>query len=550
MECQKLWFCYGRNYSFLLEKIKSLVLTADNIVQLSSRELISGGILMDKKWQNVKNGTDIRGVVLENDQRPVNLEYDMISTIARSFAEILSSKTGKEFKNLKISIGMDSRITSPKIKDIFVSELQKMGCFVFDCGLCSTPAMFMSTVFDDYKSDGAVEITASHLPYYYNGLKFFTKKGGFEGSDVEKLLDVADRGVFKESEQQGNIQKKNLMDDYSNFLVHKIIDGIKNTGNKLKPLTGFKIVVDAGNGAGGFFVEKVLKRLGADTEGSQFIEPDGRFPNHIPNPEKKEAMDSIKDAVLKNNADLGIIFDADVDRAAVVDSNGGEINRNSLIALVSAIVLSEHPGSIIVTDSVTSTGLKKFIESHGGIHHRFKRGYRNVINEAIRFNDEGKECYFAIETSGHAALKENYFLDDGAYLVSKIIVNMANLRKDGGKTLGDIISKLDIPLESSEYRINIKLDEFKDYGNKILEDLRSFVSKVPGWSLEPQNYEGIRVNCDDSHGAGWFLLRMSLHEAVMPLNIESEREGGVSFISSKLLEFLSEYDKLDLSSIK
>ena len=158
-----------------------------------------------------------------------------------------------------------------------------------------------------------------------------------------------------------------------------------------------------------FFAYKVLEVLGANVSSSQFTEPDGTFPNHIPNPENKEAMDSIRNTVLANNADIGIIFDTDVDRAAIVDSNGMEINKNALIALISSIILEEHPKSVIVTDSVTSTGLGEFISNLGGVHHRFKRGYRNVINEAIRLNKEGKECYLAIETSGHAAFKRKLF---------------------------------------------------------------------------------------------------------------------------------------------
>jgi phosphomannomutase len=129
----------------------------------------------------------------------------------------------------------------------------------------------------------------------------------------------------------------------------------------------------------------VLEPLGAVTRGSQFLEPDGMFPNHIPNPEDKKAMESITKAVLEQKADLGIIFDTDVDRAAAVDSSGRELNRNRLIALMAAIVLAEHPGTTVVTDSVTSDGLTTFIEGKlGGKHHRFKRGYKNVIDEGIR----------------------------------------------------------------------------------------------------------------------------------------------------------------------
>lgn len=111
---------------------------------------------------------------------------------------------------------------------------------------------------------------------------------------------------------------------------------------KDKPLAGKKIIVDAGNGAGGFYVDKVLVPLGADTEGSRFLEPDGNFPNHIPNPENERAMEAICEQVKKSGADLGIIFDTDVDRAGAVDDTGAEINRNRLIALVSAILLSER----------------------------------------------------------------------------------------------------------------------------------------------------------------------------------------------------------------
>ena len=217
---------------------------------------------------------------------------------------------------------------------------------------------------------------------------------------------------------------------YSNILIDKIREEVNSSENYERPLEGKKIIVDAGNGAGGFFADKVLAKLGANIEGSQFTEPDGNFPNHIPNPENKQAMNSIKEAVIKNKADLGIIFDTDVDRAAIVSSDGKEINKNALIALISSIVLEENPNSIIVTDSVTSSGLSEFITNLGGFHHRFKRGYKNVINESKRLNEKGNESYLAIETSGHAALKENYFLDDGAYLIAKILIKMAKLKEE------------------------------------------------------------------------------------------------------------------------
>jgi len=338
--------------------------------------------------------------------------------------------------------------------------------------------------------------------------------------------------------------KKDFMSVYAKILSDKIQ---KETGEQ-KPLSGLKIIVDAGNGAGGFYVEKVLKPLGADTTGSQFLDPDGNFPNHIPNPENAQAMQSISDAVVATEADLGIIFDTDVDRAAAVDKGGEELSRNRLIAVISAILIGETKGATIVTDSITSSGLAQFISKIGGKHHRFKRGYKNVINEAIRLNNEGVYTPLAIETSGHAALKENYFLDDGAYLVTRLIIQMAKLRKDN-KHLSSIIASLKEPAESSEIRLKILEEDFKSYGNIVVQELTAFAGKDAAYHIAPDNHEGIRVSFDHQNGDGWFLVRLSLHEPLLPINIESDTAGGVRMIAERLYGFLKNYKGLDVTPL-
>jgi phosphomannomutase len=340
-----------------------------------------------------------------------------------------------------------------------------------------------------------------------------------------------------------------FISDYSAFLVETIRKGVNDTENYNAPLDGLKIIVDAGNGAGGFFAHKVLLPLGADITGSQFLEPDGRFPNHVPNPEDPEAMDSICGAVIREKADLGIIFDTDVDRAALVDAGGKALNRNSLIALISSVILEEHPGSVIVTDSITSTGLKWFISEHlGGIHHRFKRGYKNVINESLRLNAAGTESWLAIETSGHAALKENHFLDDGAFLVAKLLIQMAKMKQQG-LTLSSLIKVLPQPLEEGEFRLKIRTEEFGSYGQGVLDTLAELIGKEADWSAETPNYEGIRVNCTGKEEQGWFLLRMSLHDPVMPLNVESDVRGGVQKITMRLRRLLDAFEYLGLDAL-
>ncbi|HBT63743.1 MAG TPA: phosphomannomutase/phosphoglucomutase, partial [Ruminococcaceae bacterium] len=294
---------------------------------------------------------------------------------------------------------------------------------------------------------------------------------------------------------------------------------------------------------------QVLAPLAADISGSQFLDPDGRFPNHVPNPENKEAMASICAATLKAGADLGVIFDTDVDRAGCVDSAGREINRNRLVALASVIALEGNDGGTIVTDSITSSGIKAFIEQElGGVHHRFKRGYKNVINEALRLNQAGVNCPLAIETSGHAALRENYFLDDGAYLITKIIIKAAQLRGQG-KSLESLIEKLAEPVESEELRFHITESDFKSCGNRILSALEQYARKN-GWALADDSREGVRVSFGAGQGEGWFLLRLSVHDPVMPLNIESDVKGGNRLIAEKLKSFLNSQQGLDIASLK
>ena len=287
----------------------------------------------------------------------------------------------------------------------------------------------------------------------------------------------------------------------------------------------------------------MLAPLGADTAGSRYLDPDGHFPNHVPNPELPEAMDSIRAAVLESHADFGIIFDTDVDRAGAVLADGEELNRNRLIALISAILLREHPGTAIVTDSITSTGLAEFIAAHGGVHRRFRRGYRNVINEALRLNAAGHDCQLAIETSGHAALKENYFLDDGAYLVTRFLMEIA-----AGRELKSLLAGLHEPVESCEFRLKILAEDFRAAGTAELDSLTEYVKEQPGWTLAPDNCEGVRVNLDKAHGDGWFLLRLSLHDPILPLNIESDRENGARTITRELAPFLAQQTGIDASA--
>lgn len=502
-------------------------------------------------WKALQNGSDIRGVALAGvPGETVNLTAAIAHTLGKAFAIWLSAKVGQPTTELTLAVGRDSRLSGHTLMQAVMDGMTQTGCCVYDCAMASTPAMFMSTVLPDWQCDGAIMLTASHLPFNRNGLKFFTAQGGLGKPDITELLNLAESGDLPDAATPGSLQSRDLISAYAAHLVETIRQAVNHPKNFEQPLHGLKIVVDAGNGAGGFYAHKVLVPLGADITGSQFLDPDGTFPNHIPNPENKAAMESICGAVLAQQADFGIIFDTDVDRGAAVDSAGRELNRNRLIALIAAIVLREHTGSTVVTDSITSEGLTSFIEKElNGVHHRFRRGYKNVINEAIRLNSEGQECWLAIETSGHGAMKENYFLDDGAYLVSKLVVELARSRQIG-RSLTDLIASLQEPVESEEFRLTIQAPDFKTYGNIVIEKLQAFAAAQVNWTIVPKNYEGVRVACTAPEEDGWFLLRLSLHDPVLPLNIESNGEGGVQHIKHRLLNFFQTFSELDLTELQ
>ncbi|KAJ6357934.1 hypothetical protein OIU78_005714 [Salix suchowensis] len=520
-------------------------------------------------FMKLQNGSDIRGVAVPGvEGEPVTLTEPVTEAIAAAFSAWLSEKKKVDAsKPLKVSVGHDSRISAQVLQDAVSRGIASAGLDVVQYGLASTPAMFNSTLTEDEAFlcpvDGAIMITASHLPYNRNGFKFFTNAGGLGKADIKNILERAvdiynsftDEGLMKSKrEASESLKRVDYMTVYTSDLVKAVR---KAAGNIEKPLEGFHVVVDAGNGAGGFFAEKVLQPLGANTSGSQFLEPDGMFPNHIPNPEDKTAMKAITQAVLENKADLGIIFDTDVDRSAAVDSTGREFNRNRLIALMSAIVLEEHPGTTIVTDSVTSDGLTMFIENKlGGKHHRFKRGYKNVIDEAVRLNSVGEESHLAIETSGHGALKENHWLDDGAYLMVKVLNKLASARTagiaGGSKVLTDLVEGLQEPRVAVELRLKIdqnhpdlKGGSFREYGEAVLKLLENHVESDPKLQKAPVNYEGVRI----SGFGGWFLLRLSLHDPVLPLNFEAPSHEDAVKLGLAVASAVREFPALDTSAL-
>ena len=498
------------------------------------------------KINELQLSSDIRGIAIATEEFDATLTVEESRLIASAFVKWLQKRyPSKTLTELVVGIGRDSRISGPDLTKEFIQVLSAFGVRVIDFEMATTPSMFMATQFEEFNCDATVMFTASHLPFYYNGLKFFTREGGLESSDIRDIIALVDEEEVVPPESVSTIEVKSIFERYSNYLVDLIRKG--SGSKKEKPLEGLHVIVDAGNGAGGFYAEKVLEVLGANTQGSQFLDPDGTFPNHIPNPDNKEAMESIKNQVLAVGADYGVIFDTDVDRAAVVTGDGELLNRNNLIAVLSVIAISEHPGTTIVTNSPTTEHLKRFITELGGHQYRYISGYRNVINKAIELNEAGTDCQLAIETSGHAAFKENYFLDDGAYVVAKILMLLPRLI-ERGETLDHLIQKLVQPKEVVEVRFKIETEDFKAYGNEVIKEFPQWIPE--DWVVNPENEEGVRIDFKGEYGDGWLLLRMSLHEPLLVLQIENDLVGYQTKILETIQQIMNGYPKINQSKLE
>ena len=484
-------------------------------------------------WLKLRSGSEIRGPQDRlTDERAEKLGY--------AFATWLAEKGGVSPAELTLAVGRDERPSGERLKTALTRGITAADSDVLDCGRCATPALFALVQDGPDRADGAVMVTASAFDPSQNGFKLMTAEGGLSGGDVDAILRLAAETTVPER----LVAPLNATGRYYENLravAAKVLED-----DALKPLLGMRVVVDERNAVGADFAQ-FLSDLGVETEG-------GLTGECATGPKFPEALDALSRAVLENRADLGVSFTADGDRVALVDEQGRALAQNRLIALVAAVLLDNHPGMTIVTDSVTSNGLSAFIAEWGGVHYRFKRGYRSVIHEAIRLNEEGIDCPLAMETSGHAAFRENGFLDDGAYLATRLICEALN-RKREGQTLSALIDDLQEPVESVEIRLPIL--PFEDWepeeeAQEIVEILLSRTLTDPEWQLAPDNREGARItfNLDGGVNNAWVQLRMSVHDPVMVLNAESAVPGGVKRILAQTYALIRDTEKLDVGPLR
>ena len=480
---------------------------------------------------------------MEHDGLKPLLTEQAAECIGYAYALWLAKELDTTTDKLNIAVGRDPRLSGEMLQRAFIKGLTAADCDVVDCGLCTTPAVYLATVEPETACDGAVMVTSPGEGWYRNGFRLMTRSGEINDAQAEEIL----RTAGSVSLPQRLVKPMNIMEPYLErlrALAHELLED-----EAKMPLLGLYAVVDAGNGSGGFYAD-FLRSLGAEVEGSRYLEPNGYFPNRKVDPEDPEAIDSLSKAVLENEADIGILMDSDCGRVTFVDHLGKPIARNRLIALISAILLEKNPGATIVTDSVTSTGLTRFITEWGGTHYRFKRGARLLIDEAVRLNQEGIDCPLAIETNGHAAFRENYFAEDGLYLATRLVCEAMDQKREG-HSLAWLVEELAEPMEHIQLRMQITAEDYRAAGQAVIENVLSYTLENPAWKLAKDNHEGVRITFDLDGGVdnAWIQLRMSLHGPKMALYAESDVPGGVKRILTQLYERIQSVEHMNLEPL-
>lgn len=403
-------------------------------------------------------------------------------------------------------------------------------------------------------------ITASHLPKDRNGLKIFTKNGGYTKSDISELTTraatIARQFHASNTPIPNNpptVPTVDFFPHYAGTLRDAILSEVCTTISEIvepfsddecdiatyeRPLAGLHIVLNAGHGSGALF-HSVLEELGADVTGSIGVVPDETFPNGVPNPESKDMVFVTKRVCEEIGADIGVMLDTDADRSGFVlpremtgSKEGGAsgkyeaLNGNRLIALLGVVFKETAPGCTFVTDSVTSEGLSTFLEGLGIHHYRFVRGYANVIGKAMELDGKnGVDAQVAIETSGHCAMKENGYLDDGTYTAVRVIgflARMLRLSKEPVSLL-DLINDMEEMEIAREVRLtanNGDIETTRDAFELCEKAIDAMCQKGAGWELDSENREGIRVRTSGGQDGSFFMIRCSLHDPVLSLYME------------------------------
>ena len=417
--------------------------------------------------------------------------YDVRGVYPEELNEETALKIGGAFGtyNLgKVVVGMDTRLSGPPLKQALTQGLLSTGAHVTDIGVVTTPMVIFATVF--FGQDGGVMVTASHNPKEYNGFKFNNRRGipiSYE-SGIGEIQRIYEGGGFLKGE--GRISSRDIVDEYARFLLGKI---------RSRPSRGFKVVVDAGNGSAGPIYPRVLRELGVSVYELN-CQPDGNFPSRDPDPTKKGSLLQLQRRVVEVGADLGLAYDGDGDRLAIVDEKGSIVESRKVFALLIDATLDRKPNAKIVHDILTSRAIEERIRAKGGIPIPCRVGHTYI---AQKLSEEG--AALAGELSGHYYFEETYGADDALFASSRLIEYLTAT----GKRLSDYGGDLPAYL-AEDMRVSIRESEKYRYVEGLRQRFRE-----QGYCIDCM--DGVKVIFDE----GWLALRPSNTEPKISIAYEA-----------------------------
>lgn len=437
---------------------------------------------------------DIRGVY--NEQ----FDTAFAEQLGRALVTYITEKTKKS--SLKITIGHDARLSCPDIVRSLSKGLRESGANVVHLGLVTTPMAYFST-FEVPNVDGCFMVTGSHNPPSYNGFKISVGKTTIFGAEIKALEKIIDERRFLNG--RGEESKIDIFPQY-----------ISRYQKEFGKIGNVPVVLDCGNGAGGIVARRLYEGVGLKPT-ILFEEPDGRFPNHHPDPTVEENLVALSAEVKKSRAAVGIGFDGDADRIGVVDEEGQMIYGDELMALCARYVLADNPGAKIIGDVKCSDRLYEFISKFGGKPIMWKTGH-SLIKEKIKV----EHAPFGGELSGHVFFADrNYGYDDALYAGLRVVEILAKTKK----TIRQILSDLPAAHNTPEIRI----DTTEEKKISIVEALKKKFS-APSDRFKVNLIDGIRISFKN----GWALARPSNTQPVLVLRFESSSADGLKAISEEI----------------
>lgn len=439
-------------------------------------------------------------------------EYDIRGVYQKDFDEKFAYALGQSIvtflikrgspKNPVVTLGHDARLSSPSLAKAMSEGLQSAGAKVIFLGLVTTPISYFSMFHLDNPA-GGVMITGSHNPPEYNGFKISAGKSTIFGDDIQELYRIMSGGRFAES--TGAYTTFDIFDDY-----------VARYKQEFKGLPDVKVVLDCGNGAAGCIARRLFEGVGLKPI-ILFEPPDGRFPNHHPDPTVEKNLVDLKKAVLEHKAAIGIGFDGDADRIGVVDSEGHMVPGDELMTLISRSILKDNPGAKIIGDVKCSDRLYDDIRKHGGQPIMWKTGHSLIKNKI-----KEEKAPFGGELSGHIFFADrNYGFDDALYAGLRMVEAIGK----SGKSVSQLLEGFPPAFNTPEIRI----DTTEEKKRTIVEKLRSIYNSDTA-DYKVNLIDGVRISYKD----GWALARASNTQPVLVLRFESTSEAGLARIQNEI----------------